>query len=62
MIPIPAWTGATSVLFGLTLGKGGALCGAWAMLCGRSAFDPRRCAMLLIGGDKTGNNRVHRWY
>jgi hypothetical protein len=23
------------------------------------AFDPRRCAMLLIGGDKTGNNR---WY
>ena len=23
------------------------------------AFDPRRTAMLLIGGDKTGNNR---WY
>ena len=23
------------------------------------AFDPRRSAMLLIGGDKTGNNR---WY
>ena len=23
------------------------------------AFDPRRCAILLIGGDKTGN---HRWY
>jgi hypothetical protein len=23
------------------------------------AFDPRRAAMLLIGGDKTGN---HRWY
>lgn len=23
------------------------------------AFDPRRCAMLLIGGDKTGNAR---WY
>ena len=23
------------------------------------AFDPRRCAMLLIGGDKTGNGR---WY
>ena len=23
------------------------------------AFDPRRVAMLLIGGDKTGNNR---WY
>jgi hypothetical protein len=23
------------------------------------AFDPRRMAMLLIGGDKTGNNR---WY
>lgn len=23
------------------------------------AFDPRRCAMLLIGGDKTGNDR---WY
>lgn len=23
------------------------------------AFDPRRCAILLIGGDKTGNNR---WY
>jgi len=21
------------------------------------AFDPRRAAMLLIGGDKTGNNR-----
>jgi hypothetical protein len=23
------------------------------------AFDPGRCAMLLIGGDKTGNDR---WY
>jgi len=23
------------------------------------AFDPRRTAMLLVGGDKTGNNR---WY
>jgi hypothetical protein len=23
------------------------------------AFDPRRCALLLIGGDKTGRNR---WY
>jgi hypothetical protein len=23
------------------------------------AFDPRRCAMLLLGGDKTGNDR---WY
>ncbi|NLX25431.1 MAG: addiction module toxin RelE [Lentisphaerae bacterium] len=23
------------------------------------AFDPRRCAILLIGGNKTGNNR---WY
>jgi hypothetical protein len=23
------------------------------------AFDPRRCAMLLIGGDKSGNDR---WY
>jgi hypothetical protein len=23
------------------------------------AFDPRRCALLLIGGDKTGNKR---WY
>ena len=23
------------------------------------AFDPRRCALLLIGGDKTGDNR---WY
>lgn len=23
------------------------------------AFDPRRCSILLIGGDKTGNNR---WY
>ena len=23
------------------------------------AFDPRRCALLLIGGNKTGNNR---WY
>ncbi|CRM42725.1 putative addiction module killer protein [Pseudomonas sp. 24 E 1] len=23
------------------------------------AFDPRRCALLLIGGDKTGQ---HRWY
>ena len=24
------------------------------------AFDPRRCAMLLIGGDKTGNERWYR--
>jgi len=24
------------------------------------AFDPRRCAMLLIGGDKTGNARWYR--
>jgi hypothetical protein len=24
------------------------------------AFDPRRCAMLLIGGDKTGNDRWYR--
>lgn len=23
------------------------------------AFDPRRCAMLLIGGDKTGNDRFY---
>src|ERR1700722_7690368 len=23
------------------------------------AFDPRRCALLLVGGDKTGNDR---WY
>jgi len=23
------------------------------------AFDPRRCAILLIGGDKTGNNRFY---
>jgi len=23
------------------------------------AFDPRRCALLLIGGDKTGHDR---WY
>jgi hypothetical protein len=23
------------------------------------AFDPRRCALLLLGGDKTGNDR---WY
>jgi hypothetical protein len=23
------------------------------------AFDPRRCALLLIGGEKTGNDR---WY
>lgn len=23
------------------------------------AFDPRRCSILLIGGDKTGNDR---WY
>ncbi len=26
------------------------------------AFDPRRCAMLLIGGDKTGNPRWYREY
>jgi hypothetical protein len=23
------------------------------------AFDPRRCAILLIGGDKTGNDRFY---
>lgn len=23
------------------------------------AFDPRRCAILLIGGDKTGDNRFY---
>jgi hypothetical protein len=23
-------------------------------------FDPRRCAILLIGGDKTGNNRFYK--
>lgn len=23
------------------------------------AFDPRRCAILLIGGDKTGDDRFH---
>jgi hypothetical protein len=27
--------------------------------CENSAFDPRRVAILLIGGDKTGNDR---WY
>ena len=26
------------------------------------AFDPRRCAILLIGGDKTGNNRFYEEY
>ena len=26
------------------------------------AFDPRRCAILLIGGDKTGNNRRYQEY
>ena len=26
------------------------------------AFDPRRSAILLIGGDKTGNDRVYRDY
>ncbi len=26
------------------------------------AFDPRRAAMLLIGGDKTGNDRWYREY
>lgn len=26
------------------------------------AFDPRRCAILLIGGDKTGNNRWYQEY
>jgi hypothetical protein len=26
------------------------------------AFDPRRCAILLIGGDKTGNNRFYDEY
>jgi len=26
------------------------------------AFDPRRCAMLLIGGDKTGNARWYRQF
>ncbi len=25
------------------------------------AFDPRRCAVLLIGGDKTGDNRFYEW-
>lgn len=24
------------------------------------AFDPRRCAILLIGGDKTGDNRFYK--
>lgn len=24
------------------------------------AFDPRRCAILLIGGDKTGNDRFYK--
>jgi hypothetical protein len=24
------------------------------------AFDPKRCAILLIGGDKTGNNRFYK--
>jgi hypothetical protein len=28
----------------------------WTLLF---AFDPRRCAILLFGGDKTGNDR---WY
>ena len=26
------------------------------------AFDPRRCAILLIGGDKTGNDRFYETY
>lgn len=26
------------------------------------AFDPRRCAILLIGGDKTGNDRFYDEY
>ncbi len=26
------------------------------------AFDPRRTAILLIGGDKTGNNRFYEQY
>ena len=26
------------------------------------AFDPRRCALLLIGGDKTGNDRFYVEY
>jgi hypothetical protein len=26
------------------------------------AFDPRRCAILLIGGDKTGNDRWYKIY
>ena len=26
------------------------------------AFDPRRCAILLIGGDKTGNDRFYEKY
>ena len=26
------------------------------------AFDPRRTAILLIGGDKTGNNRFYEEY
>lgn len=26
------------------------------------AFDPRRCAVLLVGGDKTGNDRWYEQY
>ncbi|AEV65351.1 Hypothetical protein PSF113_5380 [Pseudomonas ogarae] len=26
------------------------------------AFDPRRCAILLIGGDKTGQDRWYQQY
>jgi hypothetical protein len=29
-------------------------------LCLFYAFDPRRAAILLIGGDKTGDNRFYR--
>jgi hypothetical protein len=29
---------------------------------GQDAFDPRRCAILLIGGDKTGNDRWYQEY
>ncbi len=32
---------------------------AFRYVRGSDAFDPRRAAILLIGGDKTGNNR---WY
>ena len=26
------------------------------------AFDPRRSAILLIGGDKTGDDRFYEWF